>query len=174
MSTADLGDRGSVSGNPEPGSPMHIRDILSPSRVACAVQASSKKKALEKLAELLATSDAGLTVGEVFDCLHARERLGSTGLGQGVAIPHGRMRHVPQAVGAFIKMSAPVAYDAIDQQPVDLLFALLVPEHSTDEHLQLLAQLAEMLSEADFRERLRQTEDCQRAFALISDWNPAS
>ncbi len=153
---------------------MQISDILTSERVACDVKAMSKKRALQKLSDLLASSAPSLSSSKVFDCLLAREKLGSTGLGRGVAIPHARIDHGNQAIGAFIRMSQGVDYDAVDHKPVDLLFALLVPEDSTDEHLQILAGLAEMFSDDTFRERLRNCKGSGEIYDLIAKWGAAS
>ncbi len=147
---------------------MLIRDILTSERTACAVEATSKKKVLEKISELIASAETSLTQAEIFDCLLARERLGSTGLGHGVALPHGRVKHGERTLGAFIRMREAIDYDAVDHQPVDLLFALLVPENSTEEHLQILSQLAEMFSNEDFRAQLRICDQCEAVYALLT------
>ncbi len=147
---------------------MEIADILTTDRVLCDVSASSKKRALEKISELIASADPALTPGEVFDCLLSRERLGSTCIGSGVAIPHSRVKHGERTLAAFIKLSEGVDYDAVDRQPVDLLFALLVPEESTDEHLEVLAYLAEKFSDKSFRDELRASHSCEELFELIT------
>lgn len=134
---------------------MPIRDILTLERIRCDVPATSKKSALEALSEVLASSDPALAPGTVFHCLIARERLGSTGLGDGVAIPHARLPQVERAVGAFVKLSQGVDFDALDEQPVDLLFGLVVPADCTDEHLQILADLAELVGDRTVRAALR-------------------
>ncbi len=90
----------------------------------------------------------------MFDSLFAREKLGSTGLGQGIAIPHGRIKGLKEAVGAFVRMKQPIPFDAPDGQPVNLIFVLLVPDRATDLHLQILSELAQMFSDKPFRERL--------------------
>lgn len=151
---------------------MHIAELLTVERVSCCAQAASKKRALEQLATLIAQAVPALGAGEIFDSLIARERLGSTGLGHGVAIPHGRPKGNTQAAGALLKLTDGVDFDAVDGQPVDLLFALLVPEQSTDEHLQLLAQLAEMFSDHDFVQRLRACPDAPALYDLIRRWQP--
>ncbi len=117
---------------------------------------------------MIAARDPSLTVNAVFDCLLARERLGSTGLEEGVAIPHGRMRGITRAIGAFMRLNQGVDFDAQDRQPVDLVFGLLVPEDATDEHLQILSQLAEMLSDPSLREQLRTAESEQSIFDLLA------
>lgn len=147
---------------------MQVSDILTPQQVRCGVDARSKKRSLEVLSELIAASDPSLTANSVFDCLLARERLGSTGLEEGVAIPHGRMKGVNRAVGAFMRLTEGVDFDAQDRQPVDLIFGLVVPENATDEHLQILSQLAEMLSDPSLRERLRTTESERGVFELLT------
>ena len=149
---------------------MHIADLLTADRVACCEQSASKKRVLEQLSALIAGGQQALNSTDVFDSLIARERLGSTGLGHGVAIPHGRVKNGTETVGAFIKLQNPVDFDAVDGEPVDLLFGLLVPEQSTQEHLQLLAQLAEMFSDAEFVAGLRQSGSAADLHARLSQW----
>ncbi len=148
---------------------MQISEILTPSRIAGNVDVTSKKGVLELLANLIADDTPDLTQTEIFDSLCARERLGSTGLGHGVAIPHGRLRGSKQTLGAFIQLNEGVDYDAVDQQPVDLLFALLVPEASTDEHLQVLARLAEMFSDTELVTKLRQGGSNTALYELLKE-----
>jgi PTS system nitrogen regulatory IIA component len=150
---------------------MQIAKFLTPDRVTCRQDSSSKKRALESLSKLLANDLPGFTDGEIFDSLIGRERLGSTGLGKGVALPHGRMKGLDTPVAALLTLVQGIDYDAIDNQPVDLLFALLVPEESTDEHLKILAQLAAMFSNDDFCSGLRKCTDSKEALDLISHWN---
>lgn len=149
---------------------MQVSELLELERISCNTQAASKKRVLEQLSELLAGSQSELTQTQVFDSLLSRERLGSTGLGHGVAIPHGRVKNSDKTLVALIKLDQGVDYDAVDNQPVDLLFALLVPEHSTDEHLQLLSQLAEMFSDAELVKRLRASNDSRSLFDIIHEW----
>ncbi|HEY5603785.1 MAG TPA: PTS IIA-like nitrogen regulatory protein PtsN [Gammaproteobacteria bacterium] len=150
---------------------MNISDIISPERVVCNLDVSSKKRVLEQLSTMLASnSSSALVSQEVVDSLLARERLGSTGIGCGVAIPHGRVKNADHAIAAFVQLHHGVDFDATDNQVVDLLFALLVPEESTNEHLQLLAQLAEMFSDEEFRAQLRATKDSQAIYNLLSSW----
>ena len=134
---------------------MRPGDILQPNRISLANEAASKKRVLEEAAALLANDLEELTTEQVFERLLERERLGSTGLAGGVALPHARVLGVSDARGAFIRLNNAVEFDATDGQPVDLVFALLVPETATEEHLQLLADLAKLFSEAGFCERLR-------------------
>ena len=136
-------------------------------RIGCNVEAASKKRVLEQLGQRLAESVPELTQDLVFDALLERERLGSTGLGKGIALPHARMAQVKHAIGACIKLNKGVDFDAIDSEPVDLAFAMLVPEQATDEHLQLLATLARMFSDDNFCAELRQSETDQAMFQLI-------
>jgi PTS system nitrogen regulatory IIA component len=150
---------------------MHLLDLLAPARVLAGAKASSKKRLLEQLAQLLAEGDADRERA-LFDSLCQRERLGSTGLGHGVAIPHGRTPTLEVATGAFVKLSEPVDFGASDGQPVDLIFALAVPEHFTQQHLVLLSQLAEMFADESFRERLRAAPDTESLYRLVSSWRP--
>jgi nitrogen PTS system EIIA component len=150
---------------------MNIGDLLTPERVVCTHEVSSKKRALEMLSELLASSSAELAVGEIFDSLLSRERLGSTGLGHGVAIPHGRVAGLDMAVAAMLKLDRGVDYDAPDREPVDILFALLVPRESTDEHLQILAALARMFADPPTLARLRVAADSDALLAEVGHWD---
>src|SRR5262245_60103446 len=120
-----------------------ISSLLSASRIALDIEPRDKK-ALFEHAGVLLESASGLTRGQVVDSLMMRERMGSTGLGQGIAIPHGRVRGLREAIGAFLRLRTPVAFDAPDEMPVNLVFVLLVPERATDVHLQILSELAEM------------------------------
>lgn len=147
---------------------MQISEILSTSRICCDANGASKKAALETLASLIVSGNPSLTQTEVFDSLVARERLGSTGLGHGVAIPHGRLNHDDKTLGAFVRLKSPVDYDAIDKQPVDILFALLVPQESTNEHLQILSRLAEKFSDADLLKQLRTEKSEVAIFKLLA------
>ena len=108
----------------------------------------------------------------MFDSLFAREKLGSTGLGQGVAIPHGRIKGMKDAVGAFLRLTAPVPFDAPDGKPVNLVFVLLVPERATDLHLQILSELAQLFSDKSVREHLLMAESAEAAHKLIVEWEP--
>ena len=136
-------------------------------RIGCNVEAASKKRVLEQLGQRLAEPVPELTQDLVFDALLERERLGSTGLGKGIALPHARMAQVEQAMGAFIKLNQGIDFDAIDGEPVDLAFAMLVPQEATDEHLQLLSTLARMFSDEAFCSELRATATDLALFQLI-------
>ena len=135
-----------------------LASILPASQVLVGVDATSKKRAFEE-AGLLFENNHGIGRSTVFDSLFAREKLGSTGLGQGVAIPHGRIKGLKQAAGAFMRLATPVPFDSPDGRPVDLLFVLLVPEQATEEHLQILSELAQRFAERPFREALLAAPD---------------
>ena len=130
-----------------------LNNILSASQVVLDLEASSKKRVFEQ-AGMLFENHLGIARAVVFDSLFAREKLGSTGLGQGIAIPHGRIKGLKQAAGAFIRLSSPVPFDSPDGRPVNLLFILLVPEQATEQHLQILSELAQRFAERSFREAL--------------------
>jgi PTS system nitrogen regulatory IIA component len=139
-------------------------------RIGSGIELGSKKRVLQQLGELLASSMPGLNPETVFDHLLERERLGSTGLGHGIALPHARMPEMERSVGAMVQLKNGVDFDAIDDRPVDLAFALLVPQDATEEHLQLLAKLATMFSNVQFCERLRDAADPQALMDLIQEW----
>ena len=153
---------------------MDITDLITRERIVCDSEVTSKKRVIEALSELLATGQAELTARPIFDSLIGRERLGSTGLGHGVALPHGRFSQSQHAIGAFIKLRQGVDFDAIDRRPVDLVFGLLVPDHYTDEHLKILAYLAEMFSDRAFCQQLRESVSDQDLFERLRDWRPAA
>ncbi|MGY6519426.1 MAG: PTS IIA-like nitrogen regulatory protein PtsN [Lysobacteraceae bacterium] len=152
---------------------MHLLDLISPARISAGVTASSKKRLLEVVADLLTRDQSAAMDRPVFDSLCARERLGSTGLGHGVAIPHGRTPGLGAASGAFVRLREPLDFGAPDGEPVDLVFALAVPEHFTHQHLVLLSQLAEMFGDAEFRDSLRAAPDAAAIHRLLSDWQAA-
>jgi PTS system nitrogen regulatory IIA component len=134
-------------------------ELITQTRVLSRCGAASKKRLLETLAGLLAGGDTMLSSTRVFDRLLERERLGSTGLGQGVALPHARMPGISGPIGAFVQLREQVAFDAIDDKPVDLAFGLLVPEATDEQHLQLLATLAAAFDDAAVRDSLRSAPD---------------
>jgi PTS system nitrogen regulatory IIA component len=151
---------------------MKLSEILSTDRVVAGAALGSKKKVLEELSKRLATG-AGLTAEDVFNSLIGREKLGSTGLGHGVAIPHGRVAGVSKSIGAFMRLKHAVDYDAHDGAPVDLVFGLLVPQQATEEHLKHLAAIAEMFSNEAFCAKLRETTDDKALHKLITHYTPA-
>ena len=132
---------------------------------------SSKKRVFEQVG-LLFENNHQIARSLVFDSLFAREKLGSTGLGQGVAIPHGRVKGLKEALGALVRLNHAIAFDAPDGQPVSLVFVLLVPEKATDLHLQILSELAQMFSDKPFRERLLAGPTPTAVHQLISEWQP--
>jgi len=150
---------------------MKIVDLLSPERIKTDADVASKKRALEQLSEMLSAAAEGLPAPLIFNKLICRERLGSTGLGHGVGLPHARIEGSEQALGALIKLNRGIDFDAFDKQPVDLLFALVVPEHFTDEHLQILADLAELFSDQSLCERLRRASSSDEAYRILLDWH---
>ena len=149
---------------------MNITDLLMPDRASCRENVGSKKRLLEYSSELLASSSPGLSQNEIFNALINREKLGSTGLGKGVAIPHGRIAALDRPVCAFVKLASPVDFDATDGQPVDLIFTLLVPEDSTEEHLQVLSTIAEIFSNASISMALRQCETDSCLLEQMRQW----
>ncbi|SFM48900.1 PTS IIA-like nitrogen-regulatory protein PtsN [Ectothiorhodospira mobilis] len=150
---------------------MNIGELLGSDRVHCTAEVSSKKRALEMLGEMLSTRLPKLTTGEIFDSLLARERLGSTGLGHGVAIPHGRLEGADEACAALLRLDRGVDYDAPDSEPVDILFALVVPTESSEEHLQILAVLARMFSDPETLARLRDAGSTREILDLLGRWS---
>ena len=149
-----------------------IAELLSPERILLDLDAASKARLFEAVGAAFA-SQGGLDANAISASLAAREKLGSTGLGQGIAIPHGRIKGLKDARGAFVRLRQPVPFDAPDGKPVSQVFVLLVPEQATDLHLQLLSELAQMFSERAFRERLAAARDRDEVHGLIRDWQPA-
>ena len=149
---------------------MKLSEILSADRVSHGASVTSKKKALEELSALLSKGTGTLSSAEVFTSLTGREKLGSTGLGHGVAIPHGRVAGVETSVGAFMRLKQAVDYDAHDGNPVDLVFGLLVPQSATEAHLKHLAAIAEMFSDEDFCAKLRSASDDKTLYSLLSGY----
>ena len=148
-----------------------VSKILSPSHVAVDLQASSKKRLFEQAGLLFENLD-GIARSMVYESLFAREKLGSTGLGQGVAIPHGRIKGLKEALGAFLRLQQPVPFESPDGNPVSLVFVFLVPEKATEKHLQILSELAQMFSDKPLREAMMQAADAAALHALITSWQP--
>jgi len=149
---------------------MNIIDILSLDCIKSSVSVSSKKKVLETLGGLIAIQNPELSEDEIFESLVSRERLGSTGIGHGVAIPHGRVKTEGKCIGCFMQLENAIDFDAIDGQPIDLVFGLLVPEESTDEHLQILSTLATLFSSEAICDKLRQATSAEEIHELITNW----
>jgi len=148
-----------------------VAKLLPPQNVLPALAASSKKRLFEQVG-LLFENRHGIAKAAVYDSLFDRERLGSTGLGQGVAIPHGRIKGLKEALAAFVRLAQPVPFDAPDGKPVNLVFALLVPEHATEKHLEILSELAQMFSDRALRDALSGAEDAAALHQIISAWQP--
>ena len=151
---------------------MHLTDIISPDRVVTNVQAKSKKRAFETISDVIASNaDISMGASDIFDSLIARERLGTTAIGYGIAIPHGRVKESSKTIGAFMQLSEGVDCDALDNQSVKLIFAVLVPEKTNEEHLQLLARLAKMFKNSELREKLMTATDNQTLYDLLVHWD---
>ena len=148
-----------------------ISRLVPASNVLLDLPASSKKRAFEQ-AGLLFENNQGVARAKVFDSLFARERLGSTGLGQGVAIPHGRIKGLKEAVAAFVRVAEPIPFDAPDGQPVSVMVFLLVPEQASQAHLDLLSELAQMLSDKAFRQSLLDAPTPEAVHAALTAWEP--
>ena len=156
-----------------PASTMNrLSSILPVAQVLVGVEATSKKRAFEE-AGLLFENLHGLSRALVTDSLFARERLGSTGLGHGVAIPHGRIKGLKTPMAAVFQLAQAIGFDAPDEQAVSLLIFLLVPEAATQKHLEILSEIAELLSDAVLREKLTSSTDSQQLYDLIVGWQSA-
>lgn len=145
---------------------MFPEDFITLDRILTEVDAGSKKRALETIASLLGEDNATNTTA-IFDCLLERERLGSTGMGRGIALPHARTPAISEARGAFIRLEGSIDFDAVDGEPVDLIFGLLVPQEATDEHLQLLAKLAALFGDLDACTTLRCAPDKETILQIL-------
>jgi len=148
---------------------MNISTILSADCTKCAVRSNSKKRLFEIVAELANSQMPELSTKEIFDSLLAREKLGTTGIGNGIAIPHGRLLATDKVVAVFLQCADPVAFDAIDNRPVDLLFALLVPAERCDQHLRTLAMVAEKLNDKSTVKRLRAASSDAELYQIITE-----
>ena len=147
-----------------------IAKILPVANVVTGLEASSKKRVFEQVG-LLFENHHGIARAIVYDALFAREKLGSTGLGQGVAIPHGRIKNLKEPIGALLRLANPVPFESPDSQPVSMLFVLLVPEAATETHLQLLSELAQMFSDRALREQLQEAADPETLYGAVRQWN---
>jgi len=149
-----------------------ISGLLSVKNILLDVEATSKKRVFEQ-AGLLFEENHGIARAKVFDSLFARERLGSTGLGEGIAIPHGRIKGLEEAVAAVFRLSEPVSFDAPDGKPVTILIFLLVPEHATQQHLEILSEVAEMLSDSSLRSSLLDSQTPDALYQSLVGWVPS-
>lgn len=143
---------------------IRIEEILTPARTLLNAQVSSKKKLLEYLATFIANLLPESSSNDIFDRLLNRERLGSTGIGEGVAIPHCRLPNCQEPFGILLKLEEAIDFDAMDHRPVDIVFALVVPEEANTQHLQVLAALAKNFSDSEFRDALRNAPDPQQLY----------
>jgi PTS system nitrogen regulatory IIA component len=148
-----------------------ISKLLKPEHVLVDLDVSSKKRVFEQVG-LLFENGHHLARSAVYDSLFAREKLGSTGLGHGIAIPHGRLKHFRETLTAFVRLKHPIPFDAPDGQPVSLIFVVLVPDHATEQHLQILSELAQMFSDKAMREALATCPDAASAHRLLTEWSP--
>jgi PTS system nitrogen regulatory IIA component len=153
---------------------MQLTDFLTTDRIACDVNAHSKKRALEELSKLISHDQNSISATDIFDCLLSRERLGSTSIGFGVAIPHGRLKDSNHTTAALVQLNHGIDFDAVDNQPVDLLFALVVPDKATEEHLKILALLAAMFKEDELRAQLREAKNPEDVMQLVREWQSRS
>jgi nitrogen PTS system EIIA component len=145
---------------------MTISSLLATDRIFTDAEISSKKRLLEFIAEK-AAEVLDLTQNNIFNHLLERERLGSTGLGKGFAVPHARLENLTQTLTYFLKLDEPVKYDAVDQIPVDLVFVILIPEASTQEHLQILAKLAKLFSQEEVCKQVREARTADQILNII-------
>lgn len=151
---------------------MDIADLITPAAVVPNLRATSKKQALQDLAKKAAEL-SGLNERAVFDVLLERERLGTTGVGNGIAIPHGKLGELDRLYGLFARLERPINFDSIDEQPVDLIFLLLAPESAGADHLKALARVSRLLRDKGVCEKLRGTENADGLYALLTE-SPAS
>jgi PTS system nitrogen regulatory IIA component len=151
---------------------MEIEDLLNPTGVIAKLRATSKKQVLQELAKRAADA-TGLPERQIFEVLLERERLGTTGVGNGIAIPHGKLAGLKQLFGMFARLETPVEFDAIDEQPVDLIFLLLAPEAAGADHLKALARVSRLLRDRSVCEKLRGANQPDAIYALLTA-SPAS
>ncbi len=149
-----------------------LSQILSEKNIVLDLECSSKKRAFEQ-AGLIFENNCGIARSTVSDNLFARERLGSTGLGHGVAVPHGRIRGLKAPLAAFVRLSEPIPFESPDGEPVKLLIFLLIPDNVTQQHLEILSEIAEMFSDKGFRSELTEDSDSQSLYTKLVNWHPA-
>ena len=147
---------------------MDLADLSAPEAVYPSLKAKTKKQALQDVAQRAAVL-TGLDAREIFDTLLQRERLGSTGVGRGIAIPHGRMPGLPSIVSVFARLDEPIDFEALDNEPVDLIFLLLAPEHAGADHLKALARISRLLREPPTIERLRASHDRAALYSVLTE-----
>lgn len=147
-----------------------LSNILTPGRTVCHASGGSKKRLFETIAKLIGDDSPDLTTTDIFTQLVNRERLGSTGLGKGIAIPHCRISNCPEPLGSLLTLDEAIDFEAPDNEPVDLLFVLLVPEEANQEHLDILAHVAGLFSQSGFCEALRSTRDDAALYRAATEW----
>ena len=145
-----------------------ISQILTPERTQLGAQCTSKKRVIEHISSFLADNIEDSQSDEIYERLIAREKLGSTGIGEGIAIPHSRLQECEDTLGAVFVLDKPVDFDSIDRKPVDIVFVLLVPEEATEQHLQTLSMLAQKFNDEDFRNQLRQATSDEDLYQRIT------
>ncbi|MGR5252674.1 PTS IIA-like nitrogen regulatory protein PtsN [Vibrio astriarenae] len=145
---------------------MQLSEVLTLDCTKSAVPCTSKKRALELISELVA-EQTGISSTELFECMLSREKMGSTGIGNGIAIPHARMQSTDNAVAVLLQCQAPIEFDAIDNRPVDILFALLVPDAQCKEHLKTLSSMAERLNDKQVLKQLRNAQNDQELYDIM-------
>ena len=146
---------------------MPLSDLVAPQAVIPALKVNNKKQALQEIAAR-AASLAGLTEREILDVVQQREKLGSTGIGNGIAIPHGKLAKLAQLFGLFARLDRPIDFEALDGQPVDLVFLLLAPESAGADHLKALARVARLLRSAETTKMLRDSRDAEAIYAVLT------
>jgi PTS system nitrogen regulatory IIA component len=151
---------------------MPLTDVLQPEAIIPALKAGSKKQALQELSEHAARL-SGLSEREIFDALLQRERLGSTGIGKGIAIPHGKMAKVDRLIGVFARLEKPIDFESLDGEPVDLIFLLLAPETAGADHLKALSRVARTMRDPAIAQKLRMTKEASALYALLTQ-NPTA
>ena len=147
---------------------MDLTDLVEPADVLVPMRANSKKQLLHDLADAAART-TGLSGRQIFDTLLQRERLGSTGVGNGIAIPHGKLQGLTKIVGLFARLEKPIDFEALDDQPVDIVFLLLAPESAGADHLKALARVARLLRETETVNRIREASDPAAVYALLTE-----
>jgi len=147
---------------------MGLGDLIGIDAILAALKASSKKQLLQIMAQK-AASITNLEEHDIFETIFQREKLGSTGIGNGIAIPHGKLASIDKIIGVFARLQTPVDFEALDDQPVDLVFMLLAPENAGADHLKALSRIARLLREGDVVAKLRNSYDAQAIYALLSE-----
>ncbi len=147
----------------------HIAKLLRPTHIVLDLDVANKKRLFEQIG-LIFENAQQISHSIVFDSLFSRERFGSTGLGYGVAIPHGRLKGLKEATAAFVRTLNPIPFESPDGQPVNLVFVVLVPEHANEQHLQILSELAQIFSDKTVREALASCRDVDAAYRTLTEW----